>query len=484
MKHLVMLVALSSIPSYAQDHHEVNVFDERILVEVSSQSHTGVDETQFWDMLKQEGWQQTQEAIQGIEVSSNLLEEISYRESLETLDQYIDSKQYNAASTLILSHPEWQSCDRIQWLWLELRSEASTGYGSKAKEKYHYLMANCEGHELSTTQKLMSWTSTSAHPEILSQYESNPNYNALEGQKIKSDMQLATLSHQSVSNNDLQMASQVVLDKQDAKSAELVGWKYLNNGDPSSALSWFENSIKWGGPSSKRIEGKLLSLQSLGEYDALEFEQNVWGKEYPDIAALDLGTEAEAPLDCETSPVLCLQSLNAKSDLTAQDVALKGWKLLEIKRPMSASVAFEQALALMTPADTDWDLTQYGYVLSLEKNGFNDKADALAMQINDPEKRAEIDKKIAMKRVFSAYESKSYDETLTRIEDYEQTYGRDVALLEIKAWTLYNSQRKREAIETYSVLADAFPHDEDMQHSYLVMKCGLTKKAQACKQLY
>lgn len=73
------------------------------------------------------------------------------------------------------------------------------------------------------------------------------------------------------------------------------------------------------------------------------------------------------------------------------------------------------------------------------------------------EKRAEIDKKVAVRRVYSAFQAEAYEETLARIEQYEQDYGKDVKLIEIKAWALYNSQRKEEAYAEYTVLAEAFP---------------------------
>ncbi|MCC4798510.1 hypothetical protein BCT30_18815 [Enterovibrio norvegicus] len=481
MKILLMVSAIFSVSAMAKDHHEVMVFDERVSVEVSTQNSTAIDEEQYWTMLEDKGWKTAQEATSDLEVSEALRDEISYRASLDSLSSMINAGKHTQASSLVEENPDWMHCDRIQWMWLDLKNESKTGYGANAKAKYQKILDNCGAHELSTTQKLLGWTAPSAAQDILSRYEQSTAYDPQVVAQIKQDMALGKLSKASLSEGELAHVGELVIAKKNAKAAEAIGWKYLNMGDAFAANDWFERAISWAGPSAKRIEGRLLTLQEMGEREELLMQQAQWSDSYPSIAELDFGSDDGNVVNCEGEIKACLESLNAIESLSASEYALKGWTLYDLNRPVSAATEFENALDLMAPNDPDWDLTQYGYVLALDKMGFSDKATVLSAQINDIDTRAELDKQIAMKRVFKAFDTKAYETTLAQIEEYEAVYGKDVQLIEIKAWSLFNSNRKREALKEYRKLADAFPHNEDYQESFQAIKCGVSSKSMKCR---
>ncbi|WP_104401629.1 hypothetical protein [Vibrio penaeicida] len=483
MNRYTLLVTLTALTAHAQDHHEITVFDDRIKVEITTQTQTGFDETVYWNMLEKEGWKETKKATEDLNISSALLTELNYQESVYRLNKHIKNRNLTSANALLEKHPQWRTCDRIQWQWLDLENETMTGYGPNAQTKYQSILDNCEGQELSTTQKLLSWTPSSAGSDILARYKTSAGYDKKFADQMEYDIRLSQLESPNVSGNRLESIGHLAKSRKDTKTAEIIAWKYMESEQPDIALEWFENAINWGGPNEKRIEGKLLSLQAMEELERLHLEHQVWSEKYPSIAEMEISTGAKEDLECEESAAKCLESLNSKPNLAAQDLVMKGWKLYELQRPMSASIAFEEALDMMPSDDPQRDLTQYGYVLALEKMGYSDKAIALAMQINDVEKRAEIDKKVAVRRFYSAFQAEAYEETLTRIEQYEQDYGKDVKLIEIKAWALYNSQRKEEAYAEYTVLAEAFPHNEEMQRSYLIIKCGFAEHASVCNGL-
>lgn len=483
MRHYLAITALLTSPVYSQVEPDITLFDDRIVVEVSEETASGFDENQYWTMLNEQGWEATKKAVQGQPISPELSGELTYQETLKQLDTLVAKRKTAGATDLIDEHPEWQSCDRIQWLWLDLKNEVSTGYGKNARAKFQNILDNCSGHELSTTQKLLSWTSGQAKSDVLSRYQSSPNYDAKSGAKIQRDLNAEKQTFVRIDENNLDQSERRVAGKQDAKLAELLGWRYLESGQPEKALEWFENAIGWGGATSKRVEGKLLSLQGLGEQKRLHVEQQIWAKEFSEIAKLDFGEGAEIDLACESSPETCLEALRDKEALSPQELALKGWKLYELQRPISAALAFEQSLATLPPTDEDWDLTQYGYMLSLEHAGYTDKAEMIATQINDTEKRGKIDRQIALKQVYYAFEQKEYDETLFRISQYEAIFGKEVELIEMKAWALYNSRRKKEALDEYTVLAESFPHDEKIQRSYQILKCGFAVNSSVCQGL-
>jgi len=484
MNKFITLAAFIALSAHAQDHHEVTVFDERIVVEVNTQTQTGFNEEPYWNMLQEKGWKATKKVIEGHNISPELIDELNYQESVSILDKHLKKRRIRSAEQLLSAHPEWASCERIQWLWLDLKSESMTGYGPNAQKKYQSILDNCNGLELSTTQKLISWSNLGASRDILARYRGSKGYNRKLASQMEYDLSLSRLESSTVSQQALDNIGRSVKVRKDAKTAEILAWKYMESEQPKAAFRWFEYAINWGGANKKRIEGKLLSLQSMGETEHLQREIQVWSKEYPSIANMEIGKGEEEAIACETSIAQCLQILNDKPSLTAQEFTLKGWKLYELRRPMSAAIAFEKALDLMSTNDPKRDLTQYGYVLSLEKIGYADRAQTLAMKIDDVEKRAEIEKKVAIKRVYSTFQAEDYNETISRIDEYEKYYGKDAKLIEIKAWALYNSQRKEEALQEYTVLSQAFPHDKDVQRSYLIIKCGFTKNAPVCRDLY
>ncbi|MDD1779825.1 hypothetical protein LRP49_01330 [Enterovibrio sp. ZSDZ35] len=482
MKTMTLMTLFAVFGANAQDHHEVNLFDERIVVEVKTETANDFDETPLWEVLDQKGWQAAKQAIEGNPVSDVLVDEITYRESIEKLSSAIKTQRYSAADALLKSNEQWLSCERIQWVWLDLQREVVSGYGENTKAKYQYALDNCEGYEQSTATKLFGWAGANAGADIVARYRKSAGFDEKVAARMENDVMLATLSKNSVSDHELSTALSNVESYKDGKAAEILGWKYIKREDAKSALNWFEKSIQWAGPTQKRVEGKLLSLQQLGELEQLHQEHQQWVEQFPNLTDLTFGSDDEAPIHCEGSAGECLRTLSQKSQLNAEEYALQGWKLYEIGRPMSASMSFERALDMMDANSPERGLTQYGYVLSLQKFGFSDKAQALALNIDDAEKRIEIDRQLAMKRVFNAFNAKEYGVALSHIRNYEMAYGKDVKLIEVKAWSLYNSQKKLKALKEYSKLTEAFPHNEDYKHSYMIIRCGLATKDPKCKK--
>ncbi|KXF83106.1 hypothetical protein [Enterovibrio coralii] len=466
----------------ATDHHEVNLFDERIVVEVKTDTSHAFDETPIWQTLEAKGWEDAKQAAQGNQVSEKLAEELAFRESLEKLKNAMKRRRYNEADTFLAGNESWVTCERIQWLWLDLQREVVTGYGDNAKRKFQYALDNCQGHEKSTTAKVFGWAGSGAGKDIISRYRQSAGFDETVAKGMEHDLMLSTLSKNTVTSSELQGMEPSVKARKDGNAAEVIGWKYIEGDDAPSALDWFDRAIRWSGPTQKRVEGKLLSLQKMGEIVRLKEEHQTWVKKYPNLSDLEFVAEPESALNCEGTARDCLVSLLEKKEMTGSDYALQGWKLYEIERPMSASIAFERALAKMDASDPDRDLTQYGYVMSLQQLGFEDKATALAMEIDDDETRIELDRQLAMKRVYTAFNAKHYETTLSHIQAYEMAYGKDVKLIEVKAWSLYNSQKKIEAMKEYAKLTAAFPHNEEYQESYMIIKCGVTTKDPKCKK--
>ena len=219
------LVLLITLPSQAAEDANIELLNNHITVEVTSHNTTNFDESKIWGILDNAGADAARTAGKDHPLSDKLNNEINYQINLSALTKALKTKNTPAAKTLLSSNPQWRSCQRIQWLWLSLQNEIATGYGPKAQQEYRYIQQNCPVHALSTTQKVMAWTSNSAWPNILTEYKKSTGYDAQSYAKLSYQVQLATLSNNP--NNKNTVAKTVTL-KKDSKGAELLAWQYLN----------------------------------------------------------------------------------------------------------------------------------------------------------------------------------------------------------------------------------------------------------------
>ncbi|PKF48804.1 hypothetical protein AT251_23470, partial [Enterovibrio nigricans] len=298
MKTKTLLILFTVFNANAQDHHEVNLFDERIVVEVKTETATSFDETPLWKTLENDGWKAAKQAIQGNQVSAALTEEIDYQKSVETLKKAMKKKRYSDAEALLAANESWVNCDRIEWVWLDLQQEVVSGYGENAQTKYQYVLDNCEGHEQSTAIKLFGWAGANAGDDIVARYRKSPGFDVKVAEKMEHDIMLSTLSHSALTERELVRLSSNIKARRDGQAAETLGWKYLKLNDADSALNWFENAIRWSGPTQNRVEGKLQSLQHLGELESLHQEHQTWLEKYPKLAELEFGSETDGQIQC------------------------------------------------------------------------------------------------------------------------------------------------------------------------------------------
>ncbi|MGF1734702.1 tetratricopeptide repeat protein [Photobacterium satsumensis] len=477
------LALLVTTPVIASEQTYIQLLESDVSVEVKSQQqHNNFNESPIWATLENEGWQAAQKTAANKPISESLSEEIQYRSSLEQLEKAITSKQTTKANKLLVENPQWVSCSRIQWAWLDLKQETRSGYGPNSKQKLSNLLSSCPKYGLSTTQKALGWTGASAGSDILYQYKNSNSYNAADYKKLAYQVNLAKLGQLQLSASQTQSASQIISQKKDAKGAELLGWQHLKNKQYNSALTWFDKSISWTeAPSLKQVEGKILSLQQLGKTDEAKRYQQLWSTRYPNLETLDANNQSpELAKACQSDPQKCLELLYQNTPLSAEQHALAGWQWYEIDRPLTAKRSFEKALEEMDSDNKQYHSTQYGYTLALNKAGFEQHAESLANNLADPNQKMLYTKQKETKAILNAYEKQDYQYVIDHSETFEQTYGKDVGLAEIKGWAYYNQKQNTKAVETFRELVDAYPHDDNLQNALKTAECAQKKSYKRC----
>lgn len=482
MKRLT-LAFLVALPATAAEQAYIQLLESDVSVQVNPQGqYNYFDEGPIWETLEKSGWQEAEKAAANQPVSESLQEEIKYRSSLEQLDKAISSKQTAQAERLLAQNPQWSNCTRVQWAWLDLKQEVQSGYGPKSKQKLSQLLSNCPEHGLSTTQKTLGWANAYAGPDILSRYKNSSSYSPAEYEKLAYQVNLASLGQQKLSNSQTRSASQVISQKKDAKGAELLGWQHLKKKQYSSALEWFDKSISWTAtPSQKQIEGKILSLQQLGKADEAKRYQQLWVSRYPGLKKIGSGNSSpQLARACQSDPQACLQMLYQSKTLSAEQHALAGWQWYKIDRPLTAKRSFEKALEGMDSNNKQYQSTQYGYTLALNKAGFEQHAELLANNLAEPSQKMLYAKQKETKAILNAYEKQDYQYVIDRSEAFEQTYGKEVGLAEIKGWAYYNQKQNNKAVKTFRELVDAYPHDDNLQDALKTAECALKKSYKLC----
>jgi len=481
MKPLFIALTIA-LPTLASEQTQIQLLDKNVTVEVKSHRNVHYDETPIWKILEKNGWKAAQTALKGQAASEKLIEEISYQAKLEDLSSAIKSRNRSVANTLLTENPGWGNCQRIQWLWLDLQNEVSSGYGPKARQKYTDVLKNYPEYTLSSTQKLFSWTGESTWPHILLQYRHSQGYNAKDYSKLAYQVQLAHLSRDGTSSNNKNMVAKQAKVKRDPKGAELLGWQYLKEENYPSSLTWFDNAIKWSGKTSKkRIEGKLLSLKGLQRQKEFEQLQVQWAKRYPSLNKLKSDANSELITHiCGSQPAACLKLLDEQQSLTPQQHALAGWQWYKLQRPLTAKRSFEIALKSLPKDSDEYQQTQYGYSLVLNRAGFQQHAEQLANQFTTTSYKKMYAKQQASKNILNAFEQQNYQYVIDKSHLYEQQFGPDVGMSEIKGWAYYNQKKNIQAVDTFQQLADAYPHDPKYKDALKTAQCAQKKTYKLC----
>ncbi|NLS13002.1 tetratricopeptide repeat protein [Vibrio sp. SM6] len=465
-------------------NNAITLYDERLDITVSQLDEADTVEAQLWMQLDEQGWQSTKVAAEKTPISAALQDELRYREVLHQLTQLNQQRLFGEAEKLAQSQPQWQNCQRIQWQWQDLRAEMGSGYGPKAKQKYQNLLNQCAQYNRATFQKMLGWSNASAHGHILGLYQQSTAPDTQLVQETKDNIRLTRLKQKTVSSEELSHAERIAKTRGNGQIAETLGWKYLDNAQPHRAQQWFEHAISWAGPSEKRVKGLLHSYILSDQPEPFTQTQQQYAKRFPSILELEIasGDDDVAAL-CQTgAPAApCLNALAKKPSLDGESLALKGWKLYDLQRPYSAMAVFEQALPQLEPTSNAYTNARHGYILALEQAGFNHQAMNEVGQLPSTDTQYRLQQQLGKRHIISYFEQAQYEQALNEISQYEQRYGESFDLAELKAWSLFHTNRHTAALEIYDQLRTAYPMEISYQKAYQSIRCTIKPKDFRCK---
>ncbi|WP_299017938.1 hypothetical protein [uncultured Photobacterium sp.] len=479
---LVYFALLAALPATANNPPNIQLLDQGVAVEVKSSNNSYFDETVIWQVLEGKGWKAAQDAAKDKPISDKLTEEIQYQSQLAALNTAMKSRNRSAASELLNKHPKWASCQRIQWAWLDLQHETRTGFGPNAQKKYRNIVNNCPQYSLSTTKKIMSWAPRSAKTQILALYRQSPGFKTADYSMLAYQLHLEQLAG---NNKDTAIKKLVAKQAKNIKcpeGSELLAWQYLQDKDFSASLTWFDRAINWSRkPSQKLIEGKLLSLKGLERTDEYERFYNQWVKRYPKLKKQTPDAHSQLLAStCKSQPVACLKLLEKQPTLTPVQHSLAGWQWYNLQRPLTAKHSFEKALQGLPAGSEQHQNALYGYSLSLNRAGFQRQAETLASQLVNQEHKEMYAKQQASQAILNAYEHHNYQYVIEKSNLYEQQFGPEIGLTEIKGWAHYNQKQNTEAVQTFQHLVDAYPHDTKFRDALKTAQCAQKKSYKIC----
>lgn len=481
--YFALLGALPAVASETpNDNSNIHVLDQGVTIKVQSANRGHFDETPIWQILEKQGWKAAQQAAKHKPISEKLAGELQYQSQLAALSSAMKKRNYQTAGNLLNKHPNWSNCQRIQWAWLDLKHETRTGFGPEAQKKYQNIANNCSQYGFSTTQKVMSWTAKSTWPAVLDQYRQSKAYKASGYSSLAYQLHLEQLSDNS---NDPKLQQQVA--KQAKKvhcplGSELLGWQYLEKEDYDAALLWFDRTVNWSRkPSQKQIEGKLLSLNGLNRTEEYDAVYNQWVKRYPGLKKHTPDAQSkQLASTCESQPVACLKLLEQQKSMTAEQHALAGWQWYKLKRPLTAKRDFEKALQGLKADTEEYENALFGYSLSLNRAGFQQQAETSAEKLQQPENKALFAKQRASQNILNAYERQDYQFVIEQSKNFEQQFGPEIGMTEMKGWAYYNQKQNTRAVETFQQLVDAYPYDENYKEALKTAQCAQKKSYKQC----
>ncbi|MEM0899893.1 MAG: hypothetical protein AAGI92_08080 [Pseudomonadota bacterium] len=262
------------------------------------------------------------------------------------------------------------------------------------------------------------------------------------------------------------------------EGAEALGWYAFNVQQLPAADAWFRQAIEWE-LTETAVLGRLLTAASLKDKPTFDRLQATYSAQYPDLALQKY--EPEFRIARQSAPrrrsqtrsqtfsnriaaahkakkfrecvSLSDQQLRA-GRMTHNDYQIRGWCLLELKRPAEAQESFEMALSKGGGSTTkDRQASGYGASLAALRRGRTDTAFDLANE-NTLEKgqRRVVNKEILTQRSISAFRNRDYRATLFSLNELRKIAPEPRDLAQLRGWSLYYLGDYRGSLRVFEAL--------------------------------
>ena len=157
----------------------------------------------------------------------------------------------------------------------------------------------------------------------------------------------------------------------------------------------------------------------------------------------------------------CVQAIRAETAggmLTAGNAMQLGWCLVNLGRPAEAQIAFQQARALGATVDAQFvqDAT-FGQALTMVQQGLDGQALAM-VETNalPPRQSLDLTAQVYASNAAAAFQARRYEDALRWIEARRRIAPMRRDLMEVEAWSLFNTGRGPQALTRFRELDRQF----------------------------
>lgn len=136
----------------------------------------------------------------------------------------------------------------------------------------------------------------------------------------------------------------------------------------------------------------------------------------------------------------------------ASAAVARGWKLLDLDRPMEAVRAFDEGLA--SGSGRVAEDASYGKSLAYLKMGMTNRAQAAALQApQNPRRAVQLSGDLLAQRALAAYKDQRYVETIIALDERSRIAPEQQDLMVLRAWSYYKIRDIRSAERIFRALA-------------------------------
>ncbi|MEO0496816.1 MAG: hypothetical protein AAF141_05520 [Pseudomonadota bacterium] len=255
--------------------------------------------------------------------------------------------------------------------------------------------------------------------------------------------------------------------------AEALAWYAYNVRQYEAARIWFEKANGWE-PGANRLFGQLLALLALGKDAEAEAMVARYGDSYPRLAAVlkehkqSLMRTAKAGQSkprpsrrARMNPIVaahgrgdfatCLRLIDGLRQPGADVLQMKGWCLMQAKRPAEAAAAF-QASRRLKGGKNSQD-SAYGVALAALRSGHTEQALVAARHEGlNTEQRRTISVEALTQRARAAFNRRDYAAALYALNLRRQITQEPRDLSMLRGWSHYHLGRKAQARTIFASL--------------------------------
>jgi len=477
---------------------------------------SGYDDTPIWALVStgkyaeaRAATAEARKANPGWEPSAKLTAELDVGETAARVKAATDGKRWREAVDAADTAPGALTCERVDTMWRTAEALGQLKETDRAFDLYKRIVTTCPkaSNRRDTVFKAKPFLS----PDQLRQLADAAKTNQVAGEdyssigKLVDDMgfgrTVAKLAPDAPKPSDGDVAEIVKTagERRDAGAAAALGWHFHREKKYAEALDWFRRSNEWG-TSEEAVAGMVYALLSMKKLPEAREAAKLWTQPSEAIEkALAAATPKPAPpgarkaggsgISAAVYQALsaavgardwggCLSIVDGEARAGRRAAAMeqqRGWCLLELSRPTEARVAFEAATGLVDKeAVKDRDRLREASLFGamIARIRVEDVDDVLRDLPDSPltaEHRQTVKADALGVMALRFYRDKRFKDTLRFLDARAEIAPEPRTYAMMRAWSLYNSGRSKEALEVITSLDTRFS-DEESRHARKIIE--------------